>query len=63
MPRWAGPCLSIVVSTHLIGKMEAILGGTTLSSRCFLKKNGGEGCHPGQDLSCLMGFSYKRMEE
>ena len=29
----------------------------------FLQKNGGNGCHPGLDLTILNLISYKRMEE
>ena len=29
----------------------------------FLQKNGGEGCHTGQDLVFFTRISYKRMEE
>ncbi len=29
----------------------------------FLQKNGGEGCHRGQDLVYLTLISYRRMEE
>ena len=59
MPCWAGPCLSIVIPTHRIGKMEAMLGGSSLSYRYFLQKNGGEGCHPGQDLVVSSLFPTK----
>ena len=53
MSRWIGPCC--LVSYKRMEDKDVMPDRTLLIS--FLQKNGGEGCHVGQDL--IPGFLQK----
>ena len=52
-----------MVSYKRMEEKDAILGRTLLLDLCFPQKNGGRGCHTGQDLVFFIVISYRRMEE
>ena len=54
--------LTLISNKRMVEK-DVILDRTSFLYSYFLQKNGGKGCHRGQDLVFFTRISYKRMEE